>query len=649
MRIPVSRVLAGASLVALASASVGGCAKKKATAIVVAVQSEAPIPKEVDSIEIQVDRGDSTPFFQSYDLTSTDGQAHLPGTLALSKQESEDSSTPVTVTIRARLGGGNARVVRQAKLGFIDEKTKLLRMPLRYSCLDFPTACEQGQTCVGGECKAADVDVATLPDFEDKLVAFLPSQGSCFDESVRGCFANPTPIALAAGAVQNCQLDLGAAGNSNLNVGLHWASAIDSAQFNTVDQDPSEGWQFVPGSTSKIQLSPGLCAAVQSQSGAAPRVTALRVSSACAPKGADRPVCDTTGAAKTKTLGNDSACFQCMEEPSACKSALSAARSAPKSRDYVECVLACPLGGGVQNVFASAAECPTACHQACAPHVPASCQSKLESCPGFEALFQYQLCLDVAFNTQGKTTEVRTHARYLACQSACDAENFEKQCESAANMMIEAPLPVGSYLDGKGHGVESTASSTKLGSTSTKAFITVEPYAPAMTNASTNITSFKAKVVDVQPNAMTDWPSAAPAVGTAVLLWTKSLGNNTWSVDLTLASATGPGDPFFSSGPFTMGGSGSGGASGTGGASGGTAGQGAGASGGGPSTCASVLPACFKDVCAAPGSACVADQVCATCFAQNGTGAQCAGNPAYLAAENCACQNTSTCGACCFP
>jgi hypothetical protein len=682
MRFPVSRAFAGASLIALAVSSAGGCAKKKATAIVVAVQSEAPIPKEVDSLEIQVDRGDSTPFFQTYDLTTVDGTAHLPGTLALSKQESEGAGTPVTVTIRARLGSGKTRVVRQAKLGFIDEKTKLLRMPLRYSCLDFPTACDQGQTCVGGECKTADVDVSTLPDFADKLVAYLPSQGSCFDETVRGCFANPQTF--AASAVQNCQLDLatpaagGAGGNggtttgaagaagapkglldaatSNLNVALHWSSAIDSAQYNTVDQDASDGWQFVAGSTTRIQLSPGLCAALQSQGGAPARATSLRVSTACAPKPADQPVCDTTGAAKTKTLGNDSACFQCMEEPGACKSALSAARTAAASRDYVECVLSCPIGGGTQNVFANAGECPTACHQACAVHVPTSCQAKLESCPGFEALFQYQLCLDQTFNTQNQSTAVRTAARYQACKSACDTEGFDKQCLTSTppSTMLAAPLPPGTYGDGKGHVIVSTPTQTKLGSSATNAFLTVEAYAPAKTDAGTGLTMFEGKVLASDAQAMSNWPSVAPAVGTPIRFWTKSLATG-FGVDITLADATAPGIDFMNAGPFAIGGSGSGGSSGggsgggtgSGGMSGGTAGSGAGGSS--ASACMTVLPACFKDACSAPGAACMADMVCATCFAQNGSGPACATNAPYQAAESCACQNPSACSSCCFP
>jgi hypothetical protein len=323
LRLTARRLLPFAPALLVAWAAMPGCASKKPTAVVVAVTSETAIPKEIDGFDIEVQRGDSTPLFQTYTLPS---DAHLPGTVVLQNRDGESASDPMTVIITARLGS-KTRVLRRATLGFVDEKTKLLKMPLRYSCIDFPSECPTGQSCQGGTCAPDAVDVATLPDFSDELV--FGRQGAsttCFDDRTTKCLAAAVDVAPAtlgtgctfpfsavgsggsasdpgtpggAGAgggnpsVPTPPPDAGAgllgAGTSpQINVAVHWKSAVDPQRLTVLDRDDREGWSFT-STNDGVVLAPGLCQAVASGA-----ITRIVYSTACAPKGPSQPVCEST-------------------------------------------------------------------------------------------------------------------------------------------------------------------------------------------------------------------------------------------------------------------------------------------------------------------------------------------------------------------
>lgn len=301
-------------------AAAPGCASKKPTAVVVAVTSETAVPAEIDGFDIEVQRGDSTPLFHTYTLPS---DAHLPGTVVLQNRDGESSSDPVTVIITARLGS-KTRVLRRATLGFVDEKTKLLKMPLRYSCIDFPSECANGQSCQGGVCAPDAVDVATLPDFSDELV--FGRQGSsttCFDDRATSCLASPqdvSPMALGAGCSfvvvgASSGGDMGTGGaapvaapdggvtppsdagaglqgtgaGTQLNVAVHWKVAGDAQRLTVLDfGDDREGWSRT-ASNDGVVLAPGICQAVKSGA-----ITRIVYSTACPSKGPSQPVCEST-------------------------------------------------------------------------------------------------------------------------------------------------------------------------------------------------------------------------------------------------------------------------------------------------------------------------------------------------------------------
>lgn len=295
-------------LVAVAALLVttSGCRTKDPTALVVAISSEAPPPKEIDALEVEVDRDGSVTFFHQYPLVQGEQDfARLPGTLTLQNDTGEDPGTPLTITVRAQ-HQGKERVIRRAVLGFVSEKTKLLRVPLRYSCVDFPDSCDEGQTCSGGRCVDAHVDANKLPDYKDELVFGMPGAeggsggdpNSCFDQGAGACFADAQPIDLASIDGAPCEIPVpSGAAPGRINFAAHWALSDDPSRLVVLEQDPDEGWTYADASQTTARLASGICQAVRDG-----RITALVYSTACSTKSPDQEVC------ATESGGNPGAC-----------------------------------------------------------------------------------------------------------------------------------------------------------------------------------------------------------------------------------------------------------------------------------------------------------------------------------------------------
>lgn len=135
--------------IALAVAVAPGCKASPPTALVLALRTDT-MPPEVSSLVVTVTRDGATRFTQTYALPSG---AALPGTLTLSNGRDEDPGDSITVVV---LGKGTKTVTRTARLGFVREKTKLLRLAVERACIDVP--CVDGETCAGGTCVPIDVD-----------------------------------------------------------------------------------------------------------------------------------------------------------------------------------------------------------------------------------------------------------------------------------------------------------------------------------------------------------------------------------------------------------------------------------------------------------------------------------------------------------
>lgn len=267
------RTRASLATLALVGSSVFlACKDEPATAVVLAISTEGFVPRDLGQLEVTVIRGSDTRFEQTYVLPK---ETRLPGTLTLAKADDQDG--PITIELRGSQENAAPHVFRRATLGFVDGKTKLLRMPLRYVCYG-AADCGIGQTCKGGTCTKDTVDVETLPDFTDGDGALGTAQ-SCFDEDK--CFAQPTPVTLSG-----CSASV----PEGTPVGVVFAKWPDR-RVGLVE-DPAEGYTRTGGT---IQLAQGVCDAVKGG-----RITQIFTGSGCPELAAGRPTCVEAG-----TVGND--------------------------------------------------------------------------------------------------------------------------------------------------------------------------------------------------------------------------------------------------------------------------------------------------------------------------------------------------------
>lgn len=323
------------------------CADKPATAITVAITSEASVPTEIDAISLEIHRGTTLVFARSYQVDPVTRQARIPGSLTVS-QEDEESKT-IRVQLRAEQKGEQV-LLRSATTSFVEEKNKLLRLVLRYSCVDFPKACDAGQTCLGGKCADEYIDPAKLPDTPDDSGKIFPtvSQGGCFDISDKKCAADRISIDdLSAFAAAGCVFDTKSSTafkQENLNVFAFWNNQKDQGHPVVVDHDPAEGWEYAAGSTSSFQLAPGLCDQVKSG-----KIEKVSFNFACATKPLSTPICQPDKEPTTTPTFDQSACHKCAYTPPECEAETTAALAEAASKPLFEAAFACPYDGEYNN------------------------------------------------------------------------------------------------------------------------------------------------------------------------------------------------------------------------------------------------------------------------------------------------------------
>jgi hypothetical protein len=188
-----------ASLLGLLSVSVLACSDKPATSIMLALRANE-VASAVDHVELHVYRpSDSSLKFErcfpqgSCSAGGAGGAAgaagsagspgltspELPGTLALYPESQDELSTPVLVVLEGK-AGGVTKISRRARMSFVKEKSKLLRLELAAACLGVD--CSQAatgqadQTCVDGKCDKIAVDAETQPDFSTPEEAIDPKR-----------------------------------------------------------------------------------------------------------------------------------------------------------------------------------------------------------------------------------------------------------------------------------------------------------------------------------------------------------------------------------------------------------------------------------------------------------------------------------------
>jgi hypothetical protein len=146
-------------LALLAIVLLGGCSQPL-TELVVVVDTDHPVPGELDTVVLSVDGPDMPEEPVRVSLTSI----ALPVTLGLVHRGG--ALGPVTVTASGELGG-TERVRRTARTSFVSGESRVLRIDLVRACDG--AACTGETTCEVGACIGIDVDPATLPLYDGTI------------------------------------------------------------------------------------------------------------------------------------------------------------------------------------------------------------------------------------------------------------------------------------------------------------------------------------------------------------------------------------------------------------------------------------------------------------------------------------------------
>lgn len=265
----------------------GGCSSKPVGQLMLVIQTDMSLPKDIDTIRIEVSTAGVPKFKNDFTkLGTADGQIHLPGTLGLVAPEKADDA--VRVIVSARTGGdqGKVRIVRDIVTTVPAERVATLAVPIHFLCLgqgddmdgNAISTCPEGETCVAGTCSGNEVDPQNLPTYAEERVF---GDGSCFDGTA--CWTEP---AVADLDLATCSIP----GAKNINVALQTEGEGICGPvgcFVTLDADSDEGWKL--GDDGRIRLPKAVCD--QIKSGKIVNVVTQPVGSACAGKTTSLPTC----------------------------------------------------------------------------------------------------------------------------------------------------------------------------------------------------------------------------------------------------------------------------------------------------------------------------------------------------------------------
>ena len=134
--------------------------------VMLAVQTDLSLPKDVDKVRIEVASNGKVHFQRDYEV-GPEG-LRIPATLGIIA--GKDPSVPVTVRVIARKSG-ELRVLREAITTIPTDRVATLRVPITWLCDEMvvddgnggaKSACAEGETCVSGSCVTATVAVEKL-------------------------------------------------------------------------------------------------------------------------------------------------------------------------------------------------------------------------------------------------------------------------------------------------------------------------------------------------------------------------------------------------------------------------------------------------------------------------------------------------------
>ena len=291
-----------ASILPLAALSSAACSGKKNTEIVVAIQTDLRVPKDLNAITLRVISRGAVQYQESHVVGPTG--LHLPGTIGLVPDNADDLQ-PIEVQVVGQWSEEpdprlrKERVLRKLRVTFAKGRVGLVRIPLKFACYDV-TGCKEAESCLGGVCVPTPlIEGATLPEYTPEEV-FGPggSEGNlavCWDGAK--CLAPARPIAPTA---DSCVFSLAGGGSfatfdpaRPITIALTTSNGLGYCDSGTcrvaLEEDELEGFTWTDGTKTQIRLAPGLCTRVRDGKGS----IVVQATDACEAKTAKTPYCES--------------------------------------------------------------------------------------------------------------------------------------------------------------------------------------------------------------------------------------------------------------------------------------------------------------------------------------------------------------------
>lgn len=278
----------------MAAMLLSSCEPRPPGQVILAIQTDMSLPKDIDFIRIDVSYDDTKEFIGSYPiLSNSDGVTdfRLPATLNIFSRDDKPARIRVHVVGFRGQPKEIIRVKRDLVFEIQPNRVLTLPVPLEFLC-DGVEDCDPGQTCQAGACRDETIQVAEFEEYRPAEIFGEPDAGvgACFD--TRDCFATIAHDAQPQFSNDEtiCYVDLPDAltNESQLSVALETqgsGSCNAEGCYVALDKDSPNGWRS-DASGKRVQLPPAVC--IKSKRGEIAKVV---FSTKCLPKLRSRPTC----------------------------------------------------------------------------------------------------------------------------------------------------------------------------------------------------------------------------------------------------------------------------------------------------------------------------------------------------------------------
>ena len=280
----------------LAACCLSACAEEEKVKgeLIISLQTDMELPKDVDKVRIRVASYGNTVFSNDYPVGPS--ELRIPATLAVFASP-ERPTAPATIQVIG-FRKGTPRVMRETVTTVPIERIATLRMPIEWLCDESArnengevlSNCPSEQTCIAGTCTAAFVDSEDLPDYQDEDIfggGNGSGNGTCFD--VGQCFSGMTTVTVDKAT---CRASL-PADDPNLSFALKlpgMGDGICTGGVCLIPLDGGEGGQWsrlgAGADGFGVQFATGVCEKLQSG-----KAESVLVTNRCAAKTAKTPPC----------------------------------------------------------------------------------------------------------------------------------------------------------------------------------------------------------------------------------------------------------------------------------------------------------------------------------------------------------------------